>query len=115
MTSCHLLAYSGQPKQFIIKRTLSNACFFTLATDDDDMGRAESVVDAASGFIAGLATLCTSRTCSLTDRLLFIEMPGPQPEAAFFPAAAQLMMLMRGGDGAVWGLRWRDKGRGKRS
>ena len=81
--------------------TLSRARFLTRATDDEDMGLAASAVAvvvvaaAASGLIvACFAMLCAKRLCSPTDRTLAIDIPGPQPDAAFFPTVAQVMMML---------------------
>lgn len=94
--------------------SLSKACFLTLATDDDDMGLVASAVAvvvvaaAASGFIvACFDMLCASRLCSPIERPLTTDRLGPQPEAAFFLAVAQLMMMLRGGDGGLGEVRRR--------
>lgn len=82
-------------------RTLSKAFFLTLATEDEDMGLAASafavvvVAAATSGLIVVcLAMLCAKRLCSPIERAPAMEIPGPQPDAAFFPTVAQLMMFV---------------------
>ncbi len=73
------------------------------------MGLAASVVvvvaAAASGLIvACFAMLCAKRLCSPMERTLAADIPGPQPDAAFFPTIAQVMMMLRGGDRGVFRL-----------
>lgn len=88
----------------IMIHTLSRARFLTLATEDEDMGLAASAVAvvviaaaAASGLIVVcFAMPCAKRLCSPTERTPAIDIPGPQPNAAFFPTVAQDMMMFAG-------------------